>query len=141
MGAPLITRVKLKVRKLRRDLDPTEREWRRVWPLIDSVEGFFNEDHAKWLFKAARALPDGSNIVEIGSFKGRSTCCLALSCRKTKKRVFAVDPFDGGPDLPRCDSFQEFSQNIERCGLSEHVQSFVAFGGEVAKTWRRPIHF
>jgi predicted O-methyltransferase YrrM len=140
MGTPFMTRVRLKIQKVARDLDPAEREWRDAWPLIDSIGGFFLEDQAKWLFKAARALPDGSNLVEVGSFKGRSTCCLGFGCRGTRKRVFAIDPFDGGPDLPRCDSFQEFSQNTERCGLSEHIQPLIGLSGELAKTWRIPIH-
>src|SRR5208282_5493160 len=95
MGTPFATRVVLKIRKTVRELDPAEREFGRAWPLINSVEGFLLEGQEKWLFKSARLLPDSANIVEIGSYKGRSTTCLAFGCRGTKKRVFAVDSFDG----------------------------------------------
>jgi|HubBroStandDraft_4_1064222.scaffolds.fasta_scaffold302426_1 predicted O-methyltransferase YrrM len=139
MGTPLIKRVKLKIRMLVRDFDPAERRFRRVWPLIDPIEGFLAEAEAQWLFNAALQAPDGSNFVEVGSYKGRSTCSLALGCRGTNKRVFAVDPFDGGPDLPKADSLREFSQNLRRCRVSEHVEPIVGVSVEVSKSWNEPI--
>ncbi len=73
-----------------------EREFRRIYPMIDSVEGLLVSPMQKrWLFRAAKSLPDGANIAEIGSFKGRSTCSLAYACRGTKKHVFAIDTFMG----------------------------------------------
>jgi len=136
----LARQIGLKIKKIARDLDPAEREFQRVWPLIQSVEGFLVEGQERWLFDAARSAPEHSNLVEIGSFKGRSTCSLAFGCLGTKKHVFAIDLFDGGPDLQRRDSFQEFSANIKRCGLSELVQPLIGLGTEIAKTWSRPIH-
>jgi hypothetical protein len=133
-------RVALKIKKIARDLDPAERQFQLAWPLIRSVEGFLVEGQERWLFDAALSAPQGSNLVEIGSFKGRSTCSLAFGCRGSKKLVFAIDPFDGGPDLQRQDSFQEFSANIRRCGLSEYVQPIVGLGTDVAKTWSKPIY-
>ena len=143
MSTPFPTRVRLKIKKIARELTETsvEREFRRSWPLVDSVEGWLLATEGKWLFTTARSLPDHVNIAEIGSFKGRSTCCLALGCRGSGKRVFAVDSFDGGPDLPRANSFPDFSQNLKRCGVSEHVEPIVGLSGQVAKTWDKPIHF
>lgn len=135
----LAVRVAFKVRKMLRMLDPEEREFRRIWPLIDPVDGFLAEEEAQWLFRTALGVPDGSNLVEVGSYKGRSTCSLALGCRGTNKRVFAVDPFDGGPDLPTADSFQEFSQNLRRCGVSELVEPIIGTSAEVSKNWTKPI--
>ena len=82
-----------------------------------------------------------SNIVEIGSYHGRSTCCLALGCKGSERRVFAIDSFDGGPDLPKAESFARFRSNIERLQLAEYVQPIVGLSTEVAKTWGKPIHF
>lgn len=137
---PLPRRIVLKVKRVLRELSPAEREFLRLRPLIASIEGFLLDGQDRWLFKTARCLPRDANIVEIGSFKGRSTCCLAFGCQGSRKRVFAVDRFDGGPDLPRQDSFPEFSQNIARCGLSEYVEPIVGISVEVAKTWNKPIH-
>ena len=135
----LASRVAFKIRRMVQMLDPAEREFRRVWPLVDPVEGFLAEEEARWLFKVAQVVPDGSNLVEVGSYKGRSTCSLALGCRGTNNRVFAVDPFDGGPDLPTSDSFLEFSQNLRRCGVSELVVPIVGVSVEVSRNWTQPI--
>ena len=142
MSTPLITRVGLKIKKMARDLTESseEREWRRIWQQVDSVEGWLSESEGKWLFRAARALANDTNIVEIGSFKGRSTCCLATGCRGSDKRVFAVDSFDGGPDLPNINSLTDFSQNLERCNVSAYVEPVVGLSSKVAQTWCKPIH-
>jgi predicted O-methyltransferase YrrM len=141
MGTPFTTRVILKIKRTVREFNPAEREFGRIWPRIDPVEGWLFKAEGNWLFKRARSLPDGANLVEIGSFKGRSTCCLAFGCRGTKKRVFAVDTFDGGPDLQRHDSFREFCLNIKRCQLSEYVEPVRGISWEIAKTWNKPVHF
>jgi predicted O-methyltransferase YrrM len=143
MSTPLITRVGLKIKKIAREWKetPAEREWRQIWALVDSIEGWLYPSEGKWLFDAARSLPKDSTIVEIGSFKGRSTCCLAFGSREGNKRIFAIDSFDGGPGLPRAHSFPDFSQNLQRCGLSKYVEPIVGMSGDVAKTWGKPIHF
>lgn len=137
----LAVRVAFKIRKMVRMLNPDEREFQRIWPLIDSVEGHLVSGQEQWLFNAARVLPDGSNIVEIGSFKGRSTCCLAFGCRGSRKKIFAVDSFNGNDwDFPERDFLKEFQHNIDRCGLSNFVEPTVGLSTEVAKTWKKPIH-
>jgi predicted O-methyltransferase YrrM len=142
MGTPFRTRVVLKIKKVVRELaeSPEERDFRRNWSMVDSIEGWLLFSEGMWLFNAARSLPNRANLLEIGSYKGRSTCCLALGCRGSQKRVFAVDPFDGGPDLPTANSLPDFSQNIKRCRVSDSVEPFVGLSSEVAKTWDKRIN-
>jgi predicted O-methyltransferase YrrM len=139
MGTPLATRIILKIQRIARDLDPAERRFRQIWPLIEPIEGFLMQEEAHWLFDAAMGLPDTSNLVEIGSYKGRSTCALALGCHGTNKHVLAIDPFDGGPDLPKADSLPEFMQNVRRCGVLEQVEPIVGCSLDVCKDWNKPI--
>lgn len=141
MGTPFATRVILKIKRTIRELNPVEKEFSRIWPRIDPIEGWLSNLEAKWLFERAFDLPEGANLVEIGSFKGRSTCCLAFGCRGTNKRVSAIDTFDGGPDLPRHDSFQEFYLNLKSCDLSKYVAPVIGISWEIAKTWNKPIAF
>jgi predicted O-methyltransferase YrrM len=142
MSTPLLTRVGLKVKKIARDLTESseEREWRQIWTQIHSIEGWLYESEGKYLFNAARSLANGTNIVEIGSFKGRSTCCLAAGCRGTQKRVFAIDAFDGGVDLPNVNTLPDFSRNLRDCGVSSYVEPVVGLSGKVAQSWCKPIH-
>lgn len=127
---------------LYRRLSPAEREFRRIWPIIDTIEGLLvSPDQEHWLFRTARSLPHGAAIVEIGSFKGRSTCCLAYGCRGTRKHVFAVDTFEGNDaDFHHRNFFQEFWQNIEERELTTYVTPVQGWSSEVARTWDNPIH-
>ena len=143
MGTPLTTRLVLKIKKVVRELaeNSEDRQFRLMWRELNCIEGWLFPNEGRWLFNAARSLLNNANIVEIGSYKGLSTCCLALGCRGTKKRIFAVDSFDGGPNLPKANSLPDFKMNLKRLGLSEYVEPIVALSTEVAKTWDKPIHF
>lgn len=141
MTTSLTRRIARRVKRTALDFTPTEREFRRAFPQIAPIPGWLQDDQEKWLFKSARALPDGVNIVEVGSFKGRSTCCLGFGCLGSRKRIFAVDSFNGNDsDFHERDFFAEFWANVERCGLSLYVEPVKGFSSEVAKTWNKPIH-
>jgi predicted O-methyltransferase YrrM len=133
-------------------IEPAEREFRRIWPSIDSIEGLLvSPSQERWLFKAARSLPDGSVIVEIGSFKGRSTCCLAFGCKGTRKHVFAIDTFEGnsgdfalGAMLSNGAEFNEpffetFNRNIAKNGLAPYVTPMKGVSKKIGKDWNKAI--
>jgi predicted O-methyltransferase YrrM len=124
-----------------------EREFRRIWPVIDSIEGLLvSPIQEHWLFKVARSLPAHATIVEIGSYKGRSTCCLGFGCLGGNKHVYAIDTFKGNDELRQCKFidqsgyFDEFCRNIEKCELSGYVTPICGWSAEVGKSWNRPIH-
>jgi len=56
------------------------------------IEGWMEPEELLWLMEAARKK---TLIIEIGSWKGRSTKALALSCSGT---VYAVDHWEGSED-------------------------------------------
>lgn len=92
-----------------------------VVPIVTS-EGFrFPHDVDGWLSydegKALAELARGKRVLEIGSYCGRSTICLA----QTGESVFAVDPHDGrGTPRPR-HTRAEFESNLERYGVADKV--------------------
>jgi len=122
--------------------EPSEHEFQKVWPEIDSLEGLLVSPHQeKWLFKTARSLPNNSNIVEIGSYKGRSTCCLAFGCRGHQKRVYAIDTFKGNEvDFISKNFYPEFISNIKRLDLEQYIEPLVGLSTEIGKDWLAPIH-
>lgn len=67
---------------------------------IDGIEGWLSDDQAARLHGAAVQAPAGGTIVEIGSFRGRSTTVLALSSIPSVT-VYAIDPFAGGDRGPQ----------------------------------------
>lgn len=105
------------------------------------AEGWLTEGQARRLHAAAaRPRPAGA-VVEIGSFRGRSTVVLALAAGE----VVAIDPHAGsdrGPqeieaDAARGDADHEaFTRNLEAAGVADrvrHVRKFSADAhGDVA---------
>lgn len=55
-----------------------------------AIEGYMSEQELLWLAAAAER---ARVVVEVGSYKGRSTRALGDNCMGT---VYAVDPWDGG---------------------------------------------
>jgi predicted O-methyltransferase YrrM len=66
-----------------------------MWPIrrYRRIEGWLTRAEALGLYDLARGMPPGARIVEIGSWKGKSTYCLAKGLKEG--RVVAMDPFDG----------------------------------------------
>lgn len=57
-----------------------------------TIGGFLSASEGTLLFRLANRLPSDAVIVEIGSWKGKSTWCLARGLRSG--RLHAIDPFD-----------------------------------------------
>ncbi len=101
------------------------------------VEGWLTEAQATRLAAAAARPVDGGRIVEIGSFRGRSTIVLARAAAPGVE-VVAIDPHAGsdrGPqeiaaDAARGDAdVAVFAANLERYGVADrvrHVREFSA---------------
>lgn len=96
---------------------------------IDGVEGWLTRAQARALWDAARHVSADGTIVEIGSFRGRSTIVLALAAGE-RARLLAIDPHGGGdrgpqeisPDQPRGDlDHAAFRANLERAGVADRV--------------------
>src|SRR5688572_9001402 len=60
--------------------------------IYEAIDGYLNKDEAVALFQIASSLPLEAKIVEIGSWKGKSTYCLAKGLKSGK--IYAIDPFD-----------------------------------------------
>lgn len=102
---------------------------------IADVEGWLTAGQAQMLFEAAREVAAGGRIVEIGSFRGRSTIVLA-SVAAPGVEVVAIDPHAGNDRGPQeiegfeaaaADDHEVFLSNLAAAGVSErvrHVRSF-----------------
>jgi predicted O-methyltransferase YrrM len=63
------------------------------------IDGWLSQSEATGLYLTASMLPPAAVIVEIGSWQGKSTFCLAKGLRSGK--IYAIDPFnaDAGFDV------------------------------------------
>jgi hypothetical protein len=100
---------------------------------VGGVEGWLTEAQARRLFDCARRA--SGTVVEIGSFRGRSTIVLALAAG----RVVAIDPHAGSdrgpqefaPDAARGDADSEaFLANLEAAGVRDRVRYVRRFSSD-----------
>jgi len=67
------------------------------WKLI---QGWLTDEQAAVLVEEVGFLPKGGTILELGSWKGRSTALLGMAATASDRgiRLYAVDHFEGSPD-------------------------------------------
>ena len=71
-----------------------------VLALVDGVDGWLSVDQVTRLYGAAAAVAPGGQVVEIGSFRGRSTIVLAAGV-DDETTVVAIDPHAGNDRGPQ----------------------------------------
>lgn len=119
-------------------------DWSDVETEILSISGHLQPGQERWLYDTARALPDWAVILEIGPFKGRSTCSLAAGCAGSRKHIYTIDHFhslwSNTDDASGESFFAEFWATLERLKLDPWVTPLPGFSHEFYQTWQRPIH-
>src|SRR5438552_5609968 len=104
-----------------------------VKPLITDIPGWLTDEEGEALYELARACRGGGVIVEIGSWKGKSTVCLGLGSQEGKSvSIYAIDPH---ADY----RFGDFKQNVERAGLKELVRPIASLSQAAADDFDEPI--
>jgi len=105
---------------------------------VDGVDGWMSPDQARRLFDAAAAARPGEQIVEIGSFRGRSTIVLA-SAAPEGVAVVAIDPHAGNDRGPQeiegfaaeaATDHEVFNANLAAAGVAPRVRHVRAFSDE-----------
>lgn len=85
------------------------------WKFPESVEGWLTRDEGEALAKLAT----GKTVLEIGSYMGKSTICMA----QTAYDVMALDPFDGrGTPAPK-PTLQQFFLNLSEFSVVDYVRT------------------
>lgn len=105
---------------------------------VDGVEGWMSPDQARRLFDAAARTRAPEQIVEIGSFRGRSTIVLA-SAAPEGVEIVAIDPHAGNDRGPQelegfaaeaADDHTVFNANLAAAGVSDRVRHVRAFSDD-----------
>lgn len=114
---------------------------------VEGVEGWLSDGQARRLWDAAQRVPSGGVIVEIGSFRGRSTIVLAMASREDVELI-AIDPHGGGdrgpneiaPDRARGESDNSvFRGNLRRAGVDQRVRHVRAMSSQAVGDVHGPI--
>ncbi len=111
---------------------------------IKKVEGQIQDKEQFILYQLAKEVSSDSCIVEIGSYRGKSSICLGLgSLHGNEVKVFAIDPHStyvgvnggkfGASDLSK------MYKNITSFGLGEVIYQISLSSFEVGKIWQEKI--
>lgn len=113
----------------------TPRDLATVTESVAEVEGWMSPGQAATLFDSAQRCPEGGTILEIGSFRGRSTIMLASAAAEGVD-VIAVDPHAGNDRGPQeiegfadeaADDHDAFNANLLAAGVSGRVRHLRMF--------------
>jgi predicted O-methyltransferase YrrM len=111
---------------------------------VSHIPGWLTRREGTFLYHAAGSVAPRRAVVEIGSFKGRSTLCLALGARAGRGAlVFAIDPHHGNREHRRqfgpIDTFADFTRNLEEAGVTDLVAGIRDTSANVAVRFRRTV--
>lgn len=123
----------------------------QVHRVTRNIDGWLTELEGAALYHAAMYGPGEGKIVEIGSFKGRSTVWLAKGSKGIgRERIYAIDTHLGSLEHrpggeyashmpPEGTTEFVFRQNIRVAGVEDWIIPLVMPSGEALRLWRDPI--
>jgi MMP 1-O-methyltransferase len=117
-----------------------------IYEKIKKIDGWLTPGEADLLYSLAKKTNGLGRIVEIGSWKGRSTICLATGAQEAgREKIIAIDPHLGSPEHQRQDpninTLADFKNNITVAGLIEAVDLKVMTSKEAAASFTLPVEF
>jgi MMP 1-O-methyltransferase len=103
-----------------------------------AIEGWLTEYEAYGLYSIARKIKNDGIIVEIGSWKGKSTYCLARGSKKAK--VYAIDPFNGEGEPGSKEIYEQtkgenplieqFTFTMRKLGVLHNITPLIGFSNQ-----------
>jgi hypothetical protein len=105
-----------------RALLPSDRAGARYdWPVVNpparalEIEGWMTAGELGFLYQTALAMPEHVRVVELGSWKGRSTVALCEGLKEKAPELWSVDTFRGDSFIGTVevsDVLPEFERNV-----------------------------
>jgi predicted O-methyltransferase YrrM len=113
---------------------------------IAPIGGWLTEDEGVFLYQNAKKVNPNDTIVEIGSWKGKSTVCLAKGSQNgSQATIYAVDPHMGSSEhhkmFGKVDTFQEFQQNIKDASVEQYIKPIRETSENASKNFHETVGF
>jgi predicted O-methyltransferase YrrM len=130
----------LERRRLRSESD----RFKKAWDKASFIGGWLRRPEAELLFELAAAVAPDRDIVEVGSYLGRSTAFLGQGAG-AGPTIHAVDPHNRGRLQPGemvevIDTSKQFLQNMAEVGVSDRVEAHIEVSVDAARSYDgRPI--
>ena len=111
--------------------------------ILKPTDAMLTEDEASYLYRKALRTANRGWAVNVGVYRGGSTCCIASAARQVRGKVLAVDPhqmFVGAHGGRFVESDRAiFLENVSRLGFSDYVHYERSTSQEVASIWREEV--
>lgn len=108
----------------------------------EQIDGWLTENEAFGLYHIASILAEDSFVVEIGSWKGKSTFCIAKGLNKGK--IYAIDPFnaegeEGSKEIYELTKgseplYDQFISNMTSLGVINKIQPLKGYSSQFIDT-------
>jgi len=111
----------------------------------NKIDGWLSNKEGEFLYKIAKECKGNGVIVEIGSWKGKSTIWLGKGSKNGENvKVYAIDPHKGSSEHIKTNgektwTFHEFIRNIKTAEIIDIVVPIVKTSEKSAKDWNKPI--
>ena len=108
---------------------------------VYNLPGMISSNELDCLYQLGQFAGTKGVIVEIGSWKRKSTIALARgAARSHKEKVYAIDPHAVLPEERYfVDTKDEFLDNIKRAGVTDQVVPLITTSAAAALGWNKPI--
>lgn len=121
---------------------PTTEEVKEIRELTGKVEGWLHEAELILLYCLAKRCTGKGVIVEVGSWKGKSTIGVGLgSKRGNQVKIYAIDPHTGstGSENRNISTYDDYIKNIKNARLDDLVIPIVKNSEEAAKDFHKKV--
>ena len=116
---------------------------------ISHIPGWLTKNEASFLYNTAKKISKKENIVEIGSWKGRSTVALGLGAKDgLNAKIYAVDPHKDTTEHKqwsgennKYDTYSIFLRNIQRGGVGKYVEPLRMTSKKASDSFKKPVSF
>ena len=113
---------------------------------IRAIPGYMTDRDARHLAMLVACAKGPGEILEIGSFMGKSTVLLSRAAERAHgtPKIVAVDPLtqpsETDPNIPNHrPSRDDFYSNLKEAGVDEHVEFHEMLSHKLAQQWSRSI--
>jgi predicted O-methyltransferase YrrM len=116
-----------------------------IFDRIRAVDGWLSDREVECLAVLAASPTASGEILEIGTFRGRSTIVLSMAAGLSdSNHLVAVDPFILEGSKPEDNSGQPSARdlleaNLQKAGVSDRVEFHETYSQALGETWDRPI--
>jgi len=111
--------------------------------VASEIDGWLSDSEGELLYKLAKEVPNGQAIVELGSWKGKSTVWLAKGTEAGQRdKVYSIDPHSGSKahvSEGEMNTYTAFLTNLTKAGVQATVVPLVTTSDKAARRWRKGV--